>query len=267
MSLVEHLTELRSRIIRAALAYLVAAVLGFIYFRPILRFLEHPYCRNATAHVFGPGRCSLVINSPIGSFSVALHVALIVGAVGSAPVWLYQLWAFITPGLRRGERTWAIGFVGSGLVLFGVGAGAGWLILPRAMSVLLDFGRGVVVPLVTIDQYLSFLTTLLLVFGVAFEFPLVVVMLNLTGLVSYQRLRHWRRMEIFAVTVFAAIAVPSPDPLSMLACAVPMALLYEVALGIARLHDARKARRAAVDSFADLPDDIASPAPLRMGQV
>lgn len=265
MTLVEHLTELRSRIIRAALGYTVAAIAGFVYYRPILRWLEQPYCRSAAAHVLGASSCSLVITSPVGGFSVALHVALITGAVLSAPVWLYQLWAFITPGLHRHERRWALGFLGSALALFATGAAAGFVLLPRAMNLLLSFGQGVVVPLVSIDRYLSFLTTLILVFAVAFEFPLVVVMLNLTGLVSHERLRRWRRMEIFLVTAFAAVAVPSPDPLSMLALAVPMALLYEVALILARVNDARRARRMAASEFADLPDDL--PSPLRTREV
>lgn len=259
MTLVEHLSELRTRIIRAALGFCAAAVAGFIYYRPILHWLEGPYCRTAAAHVLGPHTCSLVITSPVGSFSVALHVALITGAVLSAPVWLYQLWAFITPGLHRHERRWAIVFVASAALLFLIGAAAGFTLLPRAMGLLLNFGNGVVVPLVSIDSYLSFLTTLILVFGVAFEFPLVVVMLNLAGLVSHERLRRWRRMEIFLVTAFAAVAVPSPDPLSMLALAVPMALLYEAALVIARVNDARRARRLAANEFAGLPDDVASP--------
>lgn len=259
MTLVEHLAELRSRVIKSAVAYFAAAALGFAFYRPILRWLETPYCRNAAAHVLGSGRCALVITSPVGGFSVALHVALVCGLILSAPFWLYQFWAFVTPGLRSHERRWTLRFVAVAVVLFAGGALAGFLVLPRAMGLLLQFGHGVVVPLVTIDEYLSFLTTLVLVFGVAFEFPLVVVMLNLTGLVSAARLRRWRRMEIFLVTVFAAIAVPSPDPLSMLAVAVPMALLYEAAVAIARVNDARRARLATQSPFAGLPDDATSP--------
>jgi sec-independent protein translocase protein TatC len=259
MTLVEHLLELRKRIIRSAVAYLAAAIVGFVFYRPILRWLEHPYCRNGAAHVLGGGRCSLVITSPIGGFAVALHLALVAGVVLSAPVWLYQLWAFITPGLYRHERRWAGGFVAAALALFAAGAAIGFAVLPKAMTLLLGFGRGVVVPLVTIDQYLSFLFTLIFVFAAAFEFPLIVVMANLAGVVSYQRLKSWRRMEIFLVTLFAAVAVPSPDPLSMLALAIPMALLYELALLIARAVDARRRASREAATFAHLPDDVASP--------
>lgn len=259
MTLVEHLLELRKRIIRSAVAYLAAAIAGFFFFRPILRWLERPYCQNQAAHVLGNGKCALVITSPVGGFAVALHVALIAGAVLSAPIWLYQLWAFITPGLRRHERRWAVSFVTAALVLFAAGAVLGFAVLPKAMTLLLGFGKGVVVPLVTVDRYLSFLFTLAFVFAAAFEFPLIVVMANLAGVVSYKRLKSWRRMEIFLVTVFAAVAVPSPDPLSMLALAVPMALLYEVALLIARVVDRRRLASRQAATFANLPDDVASP--------
>ncbi|HVA61899.1 MAG TPA: twin-arginine translocase subunit TatC [Mycobacteriales bacterium] len=264
MTLVEHLQELRARLVKSAIAFAAVAVAGFVYFRPILRWLERPFCATKQSHVIG-GHCTLVITSPVGSFSVALHVALIVGALGSAPIWLWQLWAFITPGLHRNERRWAVGFVGSSLVLFAGGAAFAYLVAGRALALLLGFGGDVVTPLVNIDRYLSFISTLVLAFGAAFELPLVIVILNLAGLVSARRLSSWRRMEIFLVTAFAAVVVPSPDPLTMLGLAVPMALLYELAVVIARVHDRGKARTAAAHPYAGLGDDETSP--LRMGEV
>jgi sec-independent protein translocase protein TatC len=265
MTLVEHLTELRRRLAISLAAFVAVGVVGFIFFTPVFRWLEEPYCHGIrAAHLqhrllAGGGHCALYVTSPTGAFLAALHVAILVGAVGSMPIWLWQLWRFITPGLRRHERRWAVSFVASSVLLFAAGVTFAFLVLPRAMDLLLGYGGGVITPIVTVDRYLTFLAALVLVFGVAFEFPLIVVMLNFAGVISAKRLSRWRRFEIFLVTAFAAIAVPSPDPLSMLACAVPMALLYEVAVLIARVHDRRKAARSAAAAYAGLADDETSP--------
>jgi sec-independent protein translocase protein TatC len=192
-------------------------------------------------------------------FMIRLKVAVIAGLVLSAPFWLYQLWAFITPGLKRNERKWTIIFVASASVLFALGMALAYLVLPKAMNVLVGFAGPGVTPLFAVKDYLSFVTSMLLIFGVAFELPLLVIILNLAGVLSYQRLMKWQRMAIFLIFVFAAVATPSQDPFSMIFMAVPLCVLFEGAVLIARFHDKRRAAREASESFADLPDDVASP--------
>jgi sec-independent protein translocase protein TatC len=258
MSLADHLQELRRRLAIALLALFVVTIVTFVVlYHPVFDVLSHPYCKLPASRRLGGGHCDLIVTGPTDAFFVRLHVSVIVGAILSSPVWLYQLWAFITPGLHRHERRYAVAFVGTSVVLFALGGLTAYLSLSKGLEVLLGFATGNITPLITVDRYLSFVTAMLLVFGVSFEFPLFVVMLNLAGVVSYERLKRWRRMEIFLVTCFAAVATPSQDPFTMLALAAPLWLLYEGALLVARVHDGRVARRPS--PYADLADDELSP--------
>jgi sec-independent protein translocase protein TatC len=261
MTLGEHLYELRSRLIRVVLAYAAGFGVSFGFFTPIFRFLESPFCTQHAARVLGRGHCSLIVTGPADAFLIRVQVAMWVAAIGTSPIWLYQLWRFITPGLRRHERRWGVGFVLASLVLFAAGSVLAYLVLGHALAFLLGFAHGTIAPLVTVDKYLSFLFAIVLAFGVAFEVPLLVVLLNAAGVVSYQRLKSWRRAEIVIVAAFAAVATPTGDPITMLALCTPMWLLYEGALLIARAHDKRKAEQA---PYADLSDDETSP--LQMGE-
>ncbi|MDQ1698059.1 MAG: sec-independent protein translocase protein TatC, partial [Frankiaceae bacterium] len=186
---------------------------------------------------------------------------LYAGLILSAPVWLWQLWRFITPGLHGNERKWALSFVGSSMVLFALGGLFAYLTLSRGLHFLLGFAKGDngLTSLLTFDSYLSYVVAIVLVFAVSFEFPLVVVMLNLANVLSYARLRRWTRGIIFGIFAFAAVATPTQDPFTMLALAVPLCLLYAVALGIANVHDRRVARRADASPYAHLADDELSP--------
>jgi sec-independent protein translocase protein TatC len=261
MTLVEHLTELRNRLFKASAFVAAGTVVGWIVYGHLLTLLKHPYCALPADRRYNDvhGNCQLVFFGVGDGFMIRVKVAVIAGVVLSAPFWLYQLWAFITPGLKRNERKWTVVFVTSASVLFMLGMGLAYLVLPKALHVLVGFAGPGVTPLFAVKDYLSFVTSMLLIFGVAFELPLLVVILNLAGVLSYQRMMKWQRMAIFLIFVFAAVATPSADPFSMIFMAVPLCLLFEVAVLIARFHDKRKAVREAAEGFANLPDDVASP--------
>lgn len=260
MSLGEHLRELRSRILKALLFVALGAVVGWIFYPQILELLKEPYCDLPAERRFPPqGECALPYFSPLDGFMLRFKVAAFVGAVLSAPFWLYQLWAFVTPGLRRNERRWTVVFVAASTLLFAAGTVLSYLTLPKALDLLTALAGEGTIAAIEVTRYIGFVTSMLLVFGVSFELPLLVIMLNLVGVVSAERLRRWQRLAIFLIFVFAAIATPSQDPISMAMLAVPMSLLFEGAVLIAVIHDRRKARREAAESFHDLPDDEASP--------
>lgn len=261
MTLVEHLTELRNRLFKASIFIVLGAIAGWFMYESVLEVLKHPYCALPADHRYNnaQGQCQLVFFGVGDGFMIRVKVSVITGLILSAPFWLYQLWAFVTPGLKRSERKWTVVFVAAATVLFAFGMLLAYLVLPKALNVLVSFAGEGVTPLFAVKDYLSFVTSMLLIFGVAFELPLLVIVLNLAGVLSYQRLMKWQRMSIFLIFAFAAVATPSQDPFSMIFMAIPLCVLFEVAVLLARFHDKRKAAREAVESFADLPDDVASP--------
>jgi sec-independent protein translocase protein TatC len=259
MTLVEHVRELRRRLGISLLAILVATAVAFFFHERMLHTLTGPYCDLPPSYRLVHDRCSLVVTGVLDAFTVTLRLSMYAGLVVASPVWLYQIWRFVTPGLYRNERRWALSFVASSLVLFAAGGVFAWLTLSRGLHFLLSFATGGISSLLSFNSYLSYVVAMVLVFGVSFELPLLIVLLNLAGIVSYEKLRGWWRGSVFGIFVFAAFVTPSQDPFTMSAMALPMSLLYFVALFIARWHDKRAARRAAASPYAHLADDELSP--------
>jgi sec-independent protein translocase protein TatC len=256
MPLMEHIRELRNRLLKAIAGILLGAVVGWIFYDPIWKVLQHPYCKIPQSNRLN-GQCALTTTGILDPFVLRIKICVIIGLVLASPIWLYQIWAFIAPGLYHRERRWTYVFMGGAIPLFALGAFLAYETLDKGLGILLGFTPDHVVPLVTITSYLSYAVAMLLIFGATFELPLFVVVLNLAGVLTHARIRKWRRTLVFGIFVFAAVATPSQDPFTMLALALPTVVLFEVAEIIAYVHDRRKAARP--DVYEGLDDDEASP--------
>jgi sec-independent protein translocase protein TatC len=257
MSLVEHLYELRSRLFKACLGIVVGMIVALFFAKGIINFLTEPYL-TALKDMGLQGRSPQVLG-PTDFLILTLKVALYVGLLVSAPVWLFQLWSFITPGLHRHERRWAYAFVAVATPLFAAGSVLAFIVVSKGLEFLLPGAGSGAEANLELTRYIDFITGMMLLFGVGFEFPLIVMMLNLVGLVSAKRLLSWWRIAVFLMFVFAAVVTPTPDPFGMIALALPMCLLYFAAVGIAFLNDRRKSRLAAAAGYGELSDDELSP--------
>ncbi|NYI04000.1 twin-arginine translocase subunit TatC [Allostreptomyces psammosilenae] len=270
MPFVEHLRELRNRLLICLAVVTVTTIGALFFYDPITNFLTAPVCDLNASQSDGTPDCGdvLVINGVLNPFSLMLQVSLAAGVVAAMPVILYQLWGFLAPGLHAHEKRYGLSFVGAGVPLFLIGGGFAYWMLPTALEVMLGFTPDNVSNLLPFDQYLTdFALRLVLVFGIACELPLVLVLLNFANLVSAQRMLSWWRWVIFGVFVFGAVATPTTDPVSMVLLAGPVTVLYGVALVVAFTNDRRRARRRAADPDTALDDDEASqldltPAPL-----
>ncbi|MGW6753466.1 twin-arginine translocase subunit TatC [Streptomyces sp. NPDC055006] len=272
MPLAQHLRELRNRLAKALLAILAVTIAAAFYYkgiinlftRPVLDSVGCPTSFAALSRQTADTTCArITINGLLAPFTLALKVSLMAGVVLASPVWLYQLWAFVAPGLHKHERKYAYAFVGAGVPLFFGGAFFAYKVLPKTARVLIDFTPHGVDNLLPLDDLLDLVTRMVVVFGLSFEMPLLLVMLNLTGALSGQRMLGWWRGMIVGITVFSAVATPSTDPLTMLALAAPVWMLYFSAVVFSLLNDRRKARREAErpgdDETSDLdlrPQDI-----------
>ncbi|MBA2445376.1 MAG: twin-arginine translocase subunit TatC [Nocardioidaceae bacterium] len=259
MALAEHLREFRNRLFISLCAVGVGAVVGWIYYQDLLELLQHPLDATiAQLEREGDVDIRAVINSVAGGFMLQVKVALTAGIVLASPIWLYQLWAFIMPGLHRRERKWTLIFVAIAGPLFASGVMLGYYVLPKGLTVLLGFTPEDVSNLIDVRDYLNFILRILIVFGISFELPLFVVMLNLAGVVRARQLARWRSWIIFATFVFAAVATPSTDPITMLLLAIPMMLLFLISEQIARFVDRRRGLDAEPD-YDKFDDEEASP--------
>jgi len=268
MTLIEHIYEFRRRLGWAVFFVVIGGIFGFVWFGqhfgPIPSLgdiMTEPYCAIPASQRFGSegGHCRLLQTVPFEVFMLRLKVGLAAGAVLLSPAWLYQLWAFIAPGLYAKERRYALTFVGFASALFAAGAVLAYLLVPHALALLAGFGQDQFVTALTGDKYISFILSLLVIFGVSFELPLLVVMLNRVGVLKYQMLKKWRRGLIFALFVFAAFATPGSDPFSMLGLAGALTVLFELSIQIARFHDRKLDRGREEEGWDKLADDEAAP--------
>jgi sec-independent protein translocase protein TatC len=238
MTLIEHLEELRHRVILSCIALGAGAVVGWFLYPIFISIVTHPFCNYVASLPKDrrpPTGCDLVANGALDPFTVKLKVVFALGLFVALPVILYQLWAFIVPGLTSRERRMAVPFIASSMVLFALGALMAYITLPKGLGFLLGFAGEDIVPLITASSFIGFVVLLTLAFGLSFEFPILLIFLGLAGVVSSAKLRSWRRSAIVLIAVFAAVITPSSDPYTMLALMIPMLLFYEAAIIVIRL--------------------------------
>lgn len=244
MPLLSHLNELRSRAFKSAIGITLASCIGWVFYEKIIARLANPICDLEAATAAGDKSCGILyINGVLGPLDLKFKISVLLGIIIASPVWLYQIWAFISPGLHKKERRNSIFFVMGAVPFFAVGIFAGYLVLPIAIEVLLSFTPSSLTNLVKFDDYLTFVTQLILVFGIAFELPVFLIALNLARILSGRTiLRPWR-YAIFGITLFSAIATPTGDPITLFFLAGPLILLYLAAGGISLLIDKSRLKR------------------------
>lgn len=267
MSLVEHLQELRRRVIISLIALFGGTILGFLWYQhspfglmPLGEILRGPYCAlppENRADFTSDGDCRLLATAPLEMFMLRLKVGALAGLVLSSPVWLHQIWAFIVPGLHRKEKRSTFLFVTLAVLLFVAGAVLAYFILHYGLAFLITVGDQTQVAALTGNEYFRLVLALLLIFGVSFEVPLVIVVLNMIGILEYEAIKDKRRMIILFLFAFAAFMTPGGEPFSMVMLALALVFLVEMSLQFCRWNDRRRAK--ARPEWMDLDDDAASP--------
>ncbi|MDR8409357.1 twin-arginine translocase subunit TatC [Nonomuraea sp. 3-1Str] len=263
MPLMDHLRELRNRLLIATAAVIVGIIIGWIFFDPVWAFIKAPFCATPQAHQLRAG-CTLTYGGIFQSFFLTLKVSAMVGIVVSSPVWLYQIWAFVTPALYRNEKRYSLAFLGLAIPLFLVGAVLAYFIMDTSLGILLGFAPSDTVAIIQIDEYVSYVLIMLVIFGISFELPLLLVFLNIIGVLPHATVKKHRRTVVFLMFVFGAVITPGGDPLTMMALAAPMVVLYFLAEAFMYL---REKRAPSGEDFSHLSDDEASPLPEDTGTV
>jgi len=261
MPLIEHLRELRKRVLRSAIAVLLVFVGGWYLYNPIITTLAKPVCDLKAAQQSGSASCgALYISGVLGPLDLQIKVALLTGVIVSAPFWLYQLWAFIAPALHRREKRTTVLFVCAATPFFALGATLGYLILPIAIKALFGFTPNSINNLVRFDDYLDFVMRLILLVGLAFELPIFLLTFNLIGFLRGKTILKPWRVWIFAIFLVVAAFSPTADPLSMVLLAAPLIVFYFMAGGIAVLIDRRRDKK--LQSIQTESTTIATPTPI-----
>lgn len=240
MGLGGHLRELRTRLFWSALFIIVAAVIGWIIFEPVFDLLQAPIVKYAAEH---NSNTTINFGSVTGAFDLRMQTSIFLGVLLASPFWLYNLWAFITPGLKKHERRYTITFLASAVPLFAAGCWLAWVSLPYFIASLISFTPSGAANVINANEYVLFTIRVLLVFGSAFVLPVVLVLLNFIGVLSAASILKSWRLAVFISAIIAALATPVSDPMSMLLVMIPLAVLYFLAVGITSIHDRRVARR------------------------
>jgi sec-independent protein translocase protein TatC len=259
MSLTEHLRELRRRLVRSVLAIIVVTIVAAFFYDQLFSLLTQPI--NSIKDQYP--NVTLNFRGVSDPFTFALKICATAGVIGASPVWLWNLWGFVAPGLHSREKKYGIAFVATAVPLFLAGVVLAYIFLPKGFGLLIGFNPepDKVANIIDLNEYMSFVLRMFLVFGIAFVLPVFLVGINLAGIVTgRQLLKAWRPV-IMGAFVFAAVATPSGDPWTMSALALPMLVLYYIAAGLSLLTDRRRARERAAAGldYGDLDDDQASP--------
>ena len=241
MTMMEHLGELRRRLVVSLVAFLLISIAAFVFYEPLLEFVRRPLC-EVPPKLLGRQGCDLVFSRVFGGFLFRLKLTALAGIVLTSPVWLYQIWAFITPGLTVKEKKYAIPFAVSSFLLFAAGGTVAYLSLPTGIRILLQIAGDGVEPLLQAEEYLNFVGLMFLGFGLMFELPLILFFLGLAGVISVDQLKKHRRLALVLIVALAAIVTPSQDPYTLLVLAGPLYLLYELTILVLRLVNRRRAK-------------------------
>ncbi len=229
MTLVEHLTELRRRVLVCAVAFLLAATASFLFYNAILALLKHPYCQ------ISPHHCGFYVTGPLDGLALRVKISMYGGLFFSSPILLWEFWRFVTPGLHANEKRYALPFIAAALTLFAFGCLVAFATFPHALSWLNSIGGPSLTQILDPNKYLSLIVLLMTIFGLMFEFPVILVSLELAGVVTPKQLSSFRRWAIVLIVVVAGVVTPSSDPFSMIALAVPLYIFYELSIGLGRL--------------------------------
>ncbi len=260
MPILDHLREFRGRLIKSLAAVGIGSVIGFAFYNQIVAFAQRPMNHVIDTLKANGYDVTLAISGGVtNAFSLQLKISFMIGLALAAPVWIYQAWRFVTPGLHRHEKKYAFWFVLAAVPLFLLGMAFAWVILPSALRLLLGFTPDGVLNLQGFDQYLTFIVQLSVVFGIGFLTPVFIVALNWVGVLPANvMLRHWRWI-VLGCLLFGAVATPTGDPLTLSYVTIPVLVLMFTGVGIAWLHDRRKPKAVDDLDYSTLSDDEASP--------